>query len=124
MAALNFPSEPYATITIQPVSYYQRVMPTCAYLLMRFFLRVDGIVFRVYDTRLFLDFHKNYFIREWTHKELDYQSVVQVSLTNLVVLTRQQFGEEGLSKVREPQAVYEVCDVKNKISEKISLEQK
>lgn len=60
-------------------------MPGCAYCLMRFFLRVDGILFRVYDTRLFLDFHKNYFIREWTHKELDYQSVVEVWICPMVI---------------------------------------
>eukprot|EP01127_Copromyxa_protea_P001946 TRINITY_DN1184_c0_g1_i1.p1 TRINITY_DN1184_c0_g1~~TRINITY_DN1184_c0_g1_i1.p1 ORF type:complete len:121 (+),score=30.47 TRINITY_DN1184_c0_g1_i1:666-1028(+) len=85
-----------------------RVMPSCAFSLMRFFLRVDGILFRIYETRIFIDFTKNYVIREFTHKELSYNAVVE------------KLGEENMSKVRDPQAVSEVLDVISKKREKIS----
>jgi len=53
-----------------------RVMPSCVLVLLRYFLRVDAVVFRIYDTRIFHEFHKNYFIREFQLKEGDYQLVV------------------------------------------------
>lgn len=46
-----------------------RVMPTSFYILQRFFLRVDNVVIRVYDTRIHHECDKNYMIREYTEKE-------------------------------------------------------
>jgi len=91
------------------LSLKMRVMPSCAFCLMRFFLRVDGVLFRMYDTRYYLEFHKNYFIREWTHKELPYESVIE------------KLGEDKFSQVTDAQAVGEVLELKNKILEKISV---
>uniref|UniRef100_A0A6B2LE83 TIP41-like protein n=1 Tax=Arcella intermedia TaxID=1963864 RepID=A0A6B2LE83_9EUKA len=53
-----------------------RVMPTCFLVLLRFFLRVDGVLFRIYDTRVFHEFHKNYLIRDFQVKEGNYHEVV------------------------------------------------
>ena len=36
-----------------------RVMPTCIFVLGRFTLRVDGVLFRTYDTRLYHSFESN-----------------------------------------------------------------
>ena len=36
-----------------------RVMPSCWYALMRYWLRVDGVLVRCYDTRLFCAFHED-----------------------------------------------------------------
>lgn len=36
-----------------PFLMIQRVMPTSFFLLMRFFLRVDGVLIRINDTRLY-----------------------------------------------------------------------
>lgn len=33
--------------------WFQRVMPTSFFLLLRFFLRVDGVMIRINDTRLY-----------------------------------------------------------------------
>ncbi|PWN42829.1 TIP41-domain-containing protein [Ceraceosorus guamensis] len=41
------------------VSVKVRVMPSCLLLLCRFFLRVDDVLFRIFDTRLFVDFQAN-----------------------------------------------------------------
>lgn len=46
-----------------------RVMPTSFFILQRFFLRVDGVVIRVYDTRIHHETHNNYMIREYVEKE-------------------------------------------------------
>lgn len=44
-------------------------MPSSFFVLLRYFLRVDNVMVRVNDTRLFHDFTTNYIIREFTNKE-------------------------------------------------------
>lgn len=46
-----------------------RVMPTSFYILQRFFLRVDNVVIRVNDTRIYHESQNNYLIREYTERE-------------------------------------------------------
>lgn len=46
-----------------------RVMPTSFFVLLRYFLRVDNVMVRVNDTRLFHDFSTNYILREYSNKE-------------------------------------------------------
>lgn len=46
-----------------------RVMPTSFYILQRFFLRVDNVVIRCYDTRIYHEIQNNYLIREYTERE-------------------------------------------------------
>lgn len=46
-----------------------RVMPTSFFILCRFFLRVDGVVIRVNDTRIYHEIEKPYMIREYTERE-------------------------------------------------------
>jgi len=52
-----------------------RVMNNCLLVLLRYFLRVDGVLFRIYDTRIFHEFHKDYLIREFQQKEGEYHAV-------------------------------------------------
>uniref|UniRef100_A0A915A5D5 TIP41-like protein n=1 Tax=Parascaris univalens TaxID=6257 RepID=A0A915A5D5_PARUN len=49
-----------------------RVMPTCFFLLSRFYLRVDGVMLRICDTRLYGENNSGYFIREWSKREAKY----------------------------------------------------
>lgn len=44
-------------------------MPSGFYILQRFFLRVDGVVIRVYDTRIYHEVFKNYLLREYSERE-------------------------------------------------------
>lgn len=44
-------------------------MPTSFFLLLRYFLRVDKVMVRLNDTRVFHEFEKNYIIREYTSRE-------------------------------------------------------
>jgi len=46
-----------------------RVMESCMYVLMRFFLRVDGVLCRIHDTRLYHDYQTDFLIREYKEKE-------------------------------------------------------
>lgn len=54
-------------------------MPTCFLVLQRFFLRVDDVLFRVNDTRLYYEFGQDYFVREYNSKEAHYKDVRNVS---------------------------------------------
>lgn len=44
-------------------------MPSSFFILLRYFLRIDNIMVRVNDTRIFHDFSSNYILREYTNKE-------------------------------------------------------
>jgi type 2A phosphatase activator TIP41 len=53
-----------------------RVMPTFWFVLMRFYLRVDHVVLRIHDVRLFFDYHKpDAILREQQWREVPYNSL-------------------------------------------------
>lgn len=48
------------------VLFFQRVMPTSFFLLLRFFLRIDGVLIRMNDTRLYHEVTVLIYIGYWT----------------------------------------------------------
>lgn len=54
-----------------------RVMPTCLFLLSRFFLRIDNVAFRIRDTRVFIDLDTNEVVREYKEQESSYDKVLK-----------------------------------------------
>ena len=56
-----------------------RVMPQRMLLLCRFFMRLDNVLVRIRDTRVYIDFVKGEVIREYQAKEEKYETVRQVS---------------------------------------------
>lgn len=40
------------------------------FVLLRFFLRVDGVLLRINDTRLYHEFNEDYIVREITSREV------------------------------------------------------
>lgn len=52
-----------------------RVMPARLLLLVRFFMRLDDVVFRIRDTRVFVEFGTGDVIREYTAREAPYEEV-------------------------------------------------
>ncbi|KAG0216071.1 hypothetical protein BGX28_005966 [Mortierella sp. GBA30] len=50
-----------------------RVMPSCFFILLRFFLRVDDVLFRIYDTRIYHQFGTNSILRECSSRENSYR---------------------------------------------------
>jgi type 2A phosphatase activator TIP41 len=55
-----------------------RVMPERLLLLTRFFMRLDNVLIRLRDTRVYVDFEKKEVIREYQSKECEYEKVRQV----------------------------------------------
>jgi type 2A phosphatase activator TIP41 len=52
-----------------------RVMGDCFYILHRYYLRVDEVLVRIFDTRLFHSFDTDYVIREFQYKESTYDEL-------------------------------------------------
>ena len=52
-----------------------RVMNDCFFGLLRHYLRVDDVMIRIYDTRIYHEFGRNYMIREFTVKEDTYEAL-------------------------------------------------
>lgn len=46
-----------------------RVMPNTFFILLRYFLRIDNVMMRINDTRIFHEFGQNYLLREYTSRE-------------------------------------------------------
>lgn len=63
---------------ITVVSCKIRVMPARLLLLCRFFMRLDNVLIRVRDTRIYIDFASREVIREYVAKEEKYEVVRQV----------------------------------------------
>ncbi|KAL4997766.1 TIP41-like family-domain-containing protein [Aspergillus recurvatus] len=54
-----------------------RVMPSRLLLLSRFFMRLDNVLFRLRDTRVYVDLERLEVIREYQSKECEYETVRQ-----------------------------------------------
>ncbi|KAH6662872.1 TIP41-like family-domain-containing protein [Halenospora varia] len=64
-----------------------RVMPDRMLLLCRLFMRLDGVLVRIRDTRIYIDFNLGKVIRDYTEKEGAFDKVKQVrSTTTLFVI--------------------------------------
>lgn len=53
-------------------------MPSCFLILQRLFLRVDDVLFRINDTRIYHEFGAPYVVREYTSKEETFYNVLKV----------------------------------------------
>ncbi|KAJ1891457.1 Tap42 interacting protein [Kickxella alabastrina] len=60
---------------ISQLSYKVRVMPSGFFVLQRFFMRVDGVIFRIYDTRVHHEFGSNRIVREFSTRECAFEDV-------------------------------------------------
>ncbi len=49
--------------------YWQRAMPSGFFVLLRYYLRVDDVLIRINDTRLYYEKEKDYILREYTSRE-------------------------------------------------------
>ncbi|XP_020910624.1 TIP41-like protein [Exaiptasia diaphana] len=54
---------------IAKLNVKMRVMQSSLFLLLRFFLRVDGVLVRINDTRLYHQAGSNFFLREYSSRE-------------------------------------------------------
>ncbi|KAJ3283818.1 hypothetical protein HK104_010217 [Borealophlyctis nickersoniae] len=70
-----------------------RVMPSCFLVLLRFFLRVDGVLFRVYDTRVYHQFGTEFVVREHVAREAPY-SIVREKIPKPAPWEQSKKGED------------------------------
>ncbi|KAF1948829.1 TIP41-domain-containing protein [Byssothecium circinans] len=89
-----------------------RVMPARLLLLVRFFMRLDGVLFRIRDTRVFVEFATGEVIREYTAREEKYE-VVRKRLAGT--------KEDALAVMRDPNPLQEYVPVVEKVLEKVVL---
>ncbi|GAB6032536.1 hypothetical protein CHUAL_011429 [Chamberlinius hualienensis] len=52
-----------------------RVMPSGFFILQRFYLRIDNVLLRIHDTRLYYETSTNYILREYTTRESKYSEL-------------------------------------------------
>ncbi|CAL5874872.1 uncharacterized protein PFLUO_LOCUS9174 [Penicillium psychrofluorescens] len=90
-----------------------RVMPGRLLLLSRFFMRLDNVLIRLRDTRVYVDFESHEVIREYQAKEGEYEKIRQT-----LAATR----EDVPAFMRDPNRLSEVLPVVDKRSERVSLD--
>eukprot|EP01136_Pigoraptor_vietnamica_P028927 Opistho-1_new@86904 len=56
-----------------------RVMPSCLFALQRFFLRVDDVLVRIHDTRIFHQFGTHTILREYTASERSFDELRRIT---------------------------------------------
>lgn len=71
-----------------------RVMPDRMLLLCRQFMRLDNVLIRIRDTRIYVDFNQGKVIRDYTEREDGFEKVkkVQLLLTYFVLLQSHPIG--------------------------------
>ena len=91
-----------------------RVMPARLLLLVRFFMRLDNVVFRIRDTRVYVEFGSDEVIREYTAREAPYEEVRK----KLAATGRK---EDVLAIMRDPNRLSEHIPVVEKSLEGLKL---
>ena len=95
-----------------------RVMPQRLLLLCRFFMRLDNVLVRIRDTRIYVDFEKGSVIREYQAKEEKYETVRQVRTISLLYEVNAQaiqklasMGQDAPAKLRDANALTDLLPV-------------
>jgi type 2A phosphatase activator TIP41 len=89
-----------------------RTMADCFYILLRFYLRVDGVCVRIFDTRIFHDYTKNYILREFQYKESTYDELKAKGF---------KFDSEWSLAPNQHDLVFNYLELKSKHLEKVSF---
>ncbi|KAL2857397.1 TIP41-like family-domain-containing protein [Aspergillus pseudodeflectus] len=91
-----------------------RVMPGRLLLLSRFFMRLDNVLLRLRDTRVYVDFETSEVIREYQSRECDYEAVRQ----DLA------YARDDIPAImRDPNRLSDLLPVVEKRLERVSLAQ-
>ena len=97
---------------IAVLSVKVRDMPARLLLLARFFMRLEDVMLRIRDTRVFVEFATGEVIREYTAREEKYETV-----RKLLAGTK----EDALAIMRDPNRLAEVIPVVEKSSDRVVL---
>ena len=95
-----------------------RVMPQRLLLLSRFFMRLDNVLVRMRDTRVYVDFGSGQIIREYQAREEKYETVRSVShfleCTQILADPLQKLaasGHDAPAKLRDPNVLVELLPI-------------
>jgi type 2A phosphatase activator TIP41 len=88
-----------------------RVMPQRMLLLSRFFLRLDGVIIRIRDTRVFIEFETLQVLREYTAREESYD----------VVKRKLGARDDVASIMRDPDRLTALCPIVESSTEQLIL---
>jgi type 2A phosphatase activator TIP41 len=87
-----------------------RVMHDCFYMIIRYYLRVDGVRVRLMDTRVFHDFQTNYLLREFTHKEESFDNLRKLGFNP---------GSEWMLSATQGDEVGKFMPARTKVNDKV-----
>ena len=87
-------------------------MPARLLLLSRFFMRLDGVLFRIRDTRVYIEFATGEVIREYTAREENFETV-RKSLVSM--------REDVLALMRDPNRLADRLPIVDKTLESVVL---
>ena len=90
-----------------------RVIPERLLLLTRFFMRLDDVVFRVRDTRVFVEFGTKEILREYVAREEQYETLRQ----KLAIMR-----QDTPALMRDSNKVSELAPVVEKTVERVILD--
>lgn len=91
-----------------------RVMPQRLLLLSRFFMRLDDVLIRVRDTRVFIEFETRLVMREYIEKEAEYASVKEQ-------VTSKRHVEDANAALRDVNLMAEILPVIRRAVEEVNL---
>ena len=105
-----------------------RVMPRRLLLLCRFFMRLDGVLLRIRDTRIYVEFETKEVIREYVTKEEKYEVVREViilldnNLDDAEILQKLSYrGQDVPAQLRDPNNLIDLLPTTKKTLERVIL---
>ncbi|KAL8943508.1 MAG: hypothetical protein Q9216_001043 [Gyalolechia sp. 2 TL-2023] len=90
-----------------------RVMPARLLLLCRFFMRLDGVMVRIRDTRVYVEFDSREVIREYTAREDRYEAIRQKLAMK---------GRDAPAQLRDPNNIVDLLPIVDKTLERVVLQ--
>ncbi|KAL8941836.1 MAG: hypothetical protein Q9211_001644 [Gyalolechia sp. 1 TL-2023] len=97
---------------ITSLSCKVRVMPARLLLLCRFFMRLDGVMVRIRDTRVYVEFDTREVIREYTAREDRYEAIRQKLAMK---------GRDVPAQLRDPNNLVDLLPIVDKTFESVCL---
>jgi len=89
-----------------------RVMPSRLLLLCRYFLRLDNVLLRLRDTRVYVDYDSKEVIREYVAKEEEYDKVREVLASR---------RDDVAAQLRDPNQLVDLLPVVDRCLESLTL---
>ena len=89
-----------------------RVMPARLLLLCRFFMRLDNVLLRLRDTRVYVDFEGKEVIREYVAKEEEYEKVREMLASR---------RDDVAAQLRDPNQLADLLPIVDRSLESVTL---